>query len=97
MYSSFSFPEEGKIEKILLTDVITDAKPILVIKTLDPDVYSIQPKMLDPGVESSDADPGSGAFYTPRSGMGKKSGSGSGINNPNHISQSLKNNFLDYS
>jgi hypothetical protein len=36
------------------------------------------------------ADPGSGAFLTiPRSGMGKTSGSGSGMNNPDHISKSL--------
>ncbi len=35
---------------------------------------------------SSVADPGSGAFLTPRSGMGKKSGSGSGMNNPDHKS-----------
>jgi hypothetical protein len=33
-------------------------------------------------------------FYTlgPGSGMGKKSGSGSEMNNPDHISESLKNN-----
>jgi hypothetical protein len=37
-------------------------------------------------VEYSVADPGSG--------MGKKSGSGSGMNNPDHISESLKTNFL---
>ncbi len=30
----------------------------------------------------------------PFSGMGKKSGSGSGMNNPDHISESLENNFL---
>jgi hypothetical protein len=35
-----------------------------------------------------DPDPGSGAFLTPGSGMGKKSGSG--MNNPDHISESLK-------
>jgi hypothetical protein len=34
----------------------------------------------------ADPDPGSDAFLTPGSGMGKKSGSGSGINNPDHIS-----------
>jgi hypothetical protein len=34
----------------------------------------------------AEPDPGSGAFLTPRSGMGKKSGFGSGMNNPNHIS-----------
>jgi hypothetical protein len=29
----------------------------------------------------------------PESGIGKKSGSGSGMNNPDHISESLKNIF----
>ncbi len=37
---------------------------------------------------------GSGAFLTPGSGMGKKSGSGSRMNNPDHIFERLKNNFL---
>jgi hypothetical protein len=32
------------------------------------------------------AEPGSGAFLAPGSGMGKKSGSGPGMNNPDHIS-----------
>jgi hypothetical protein len=45
-------------------------------------------------VEASvaDPDPGSDAFLTlyPGSGMGKKSRSGSGMNIPNHISDSLK-------
>ena len=31
------------------------------------------------------ADPGSDAFLTPGSGMGRKSASGSGMNNPDHI------------
>ncbi len=35
---------------------------------------------------TSVADPGSDAFLTPRSGMGKKSRSGSGMNIPDHIS-----------
>jgi hypothetical protein len=39
------------------------------------------------------ADPGSDAFLTPGSGMGKKSGSGSGMNNPDHISESLETIF----
>jgi hypothetical protein len=45
--------------------------------------------------EASDADPeqGSGAFLTPGSGMGKKSGSGSGMNNPVNISKSLETIF----
>jgi hypothetical protein len=44
-----------------------------------------------------DPDPGSGAFLTPGSAMGKNQdpipGSGSGINIPNHISESLKTIF----
>ncbi len=38
-------------------------------------------------VDGSVADPdlGSGAFLPPGSGMGKKSGSGFGMNNPDHI------------
>jgi hypothetical protein len=40
-----------------------------------------------------DPDPGSGAFLTPGSRMGKKSGSGSGMINPDHISKSLENIF----
>jgi hypothetical protein len=38
-------------------------------------------------------DPGSGAFLTPGSGMGKKARSGSGMNNLGHISESLKKQF----
>ncbi len=38
-----------------------------------------------------DPDSGSGAFFTPRSG--KKSGSGSGTNNLDHISESLETIF----
>jgi hypothetical protein len=38
-------------------------------------------------------DPGFGAFLTPASGMGKKSGSGSWMNNPDHISDSLETIF----
>jgi hypothetical protein len=43
----------------------------------------------------ADPDPGSGAFYRPLdpgsgSGMGKKTGSGSGMINPDHISESLE-------
>jgi hypothetical protein len=43
----------------------------------------------------SEADPypGSGAFLTPGSGMGKKSESGSGMNNPDHISENLETIF----
>ncbi len=41
----------------------------------------------------ADPDPGSGAFLTPGSWMGEKSDSGSGMNNPNHISESLETIF----
>ncbi len=47
----------------------------------------------------ADPDPGSGAFLTPGSGIrdGLKSGSGSGMNNPDHISESLGTIFgLNY-
>jgi hypothetical protein len=40
-----------------------------------------------------DPDPGSGAFLTPGSGMGKKSRSGSGMNIPDQISESLETMF----
>ncbi len=45
---------------------------------------------------SSAADPGSCAFLTPldpRSGMGKKSGSRSGMNNPDHIYENVVSVF----
>ncbi len=38
----------------------------------------------------ADPDPGHGAFFTPGSGMGKKLISGSGMNIPDHISESLE-------
>jgi hypothetical protein len=43
----------------------------------------------------ADPDPGSGAFLTPGSRIrdGKKSGSGFGMNNPDHISE-LKKQFF---
>ncbi len=41
----------------------------------------------------ADPDPGSGAFLTPRSGMGKKSRSGSGMNIPDLVSQSWETIF----
>jgi hypothetical protein len=46
-----------------------------------------------PPTSVADPDAGSGAFLTPGSGMGKKSGSGSGINNRDHISESLETIF----
>ncbi len=48
---------------------------------------------LSRNVGPSVSDPGSCAFLTPGSGMGKKSESGSGMNNPNHISESLETIF----
>jgi hypothetical protein len=39
--------------------------------------------------------PGSAAFLTPGSGMGKKSGSGYGMNNTEYISESLETIFWD--
>jgi hypothetical protein len=44
-------------------------------------------------ISVADPDPGFGALLTPGSGMGKKSGSGSGIRNPDHISKSLETIF----
>jgi hypothetical protein len=43
----------------------------------------------------ADPDPGSGAFLTPGTGMGNKSApvSGSGMNSPDHISESLETIF----
>jgi hypothetical protein len=38
--------------------------------------------------------PGSGAFLTPGSGMGKKIKSGSGMNIPDHYFRELRNYFL---
>jgi hypothetical protein len=38
----------------------------------------------------ADPNPGSGAFLTPGSGMGRKSASGSGMNNPDNIFWSLE-------
>jgi hypothetical protein len=45
------------------------------------------------GSSVADPDPGSVAFFTPGSGMGEKSGSRSGMNNPDHISKSLETVF----
>jgi hypothetical protein len=54
---------------------------------------------LDPVSENTglgsvaDPDPGSGAFLTPESRTVKNLGSGSGMNNPDHISESLETIF----
>ncbi len=55
-----------------------------------------------PAVSVADADPGSVAFLPfwpldPGSGMGKKSGPGSGKNNQDHISESLETIFMGWS
>jgi len=42
----------------------------------------------------ADPDPRSGAFWNQGSRMGRKSASGSRINNPNHIFYSLETNFF---
>jgi hypothetical protein len=52
----------------------TDTRHCLQIRT-----WIVTPSVADP-------DPGSSAFLTPGSGMGKTSGSGSRMNNPHHIS-----------
>ncbi len=44
-------------------------------------------------VSVANPDPGSGAFLTPGSGMGRKSASRSGMNNPDHIFKSLETIF----
>jgi hypothetical protein len=44
----------------------------------------------NPVSSAADPDPGSSAFLTPGSGMGKKSGFGSGMYNPDHISECLE-------
>jgi hypothetical protein len=62
--------------------------------------YTVRPHLRYRGKNTSvaDPDPESGAFLTPRSGMRgpgwvKQSGSGSGMNNPDHISESLATIF----
>ncbi len=44
----------------------------------------------NPVSSAADPDPGSSGFLTPGSGMGKKSGSGSGMYNPDHISECIE-------
>jgi hypothetical protein len=39
---------------------------------------------------AANQDPESGAFLIPGSGIGKKQGSGSGMHNPDHISEGLE-------
>jgi hypothetical protein len=41
----------------------------------------------------ADSDPGSGAFWSPGSGMIRNPDPGSGINVPDHISKELSNNL----
>jgi hypothetical protein len=58
-----------------------------------PDKEKTQWRGCIPVISVADPDQGSGAFLTPGSGMGKKSGAGSGMNNPDHISESLETIF----
>jgi hypothetical protein len=44
-------------------------------------------------ISDADPDPGYGALLTPGSGMGKKSGSGTGMDIPDHFSESLETVF----
>jgi hypothetical protein len=46
-------------------------------------------------ISVADPDPGSGAFLIPGSGMGRKSASGSGMKNPDHIFKSLETSVAD--
>jgi hypothetical protein len=68
----------------LKTDTLRRRGIILHLEhqSVGPSVLRI--RIQDPG--SGIRGPGSGAFLTPRSGMGEKSGAGSGMNNPDHIS-----------
>ncbi len=50
------------------------------------EVYEPGAAIISPALCVADPDPGSGAFLTPGSGIGKKSGSR--MNNPDHISVS---------
>ncbi len=45
-------------------------------------------------ISTNVVDPGSCAFLTPGSGMGKNQYPGSRMNNPDHISEILKKQFL---
>jgi hypothetical protein len=58
-------------------------------------LYRIKPNQITSlEISVADPDPESGAFLTPGSGMSKKSGFGSGMNNPDHISEGFKNKFF---
>ncbi len=63
----------------------------LLLAAASPFFTQVQREIAPP--YSSVADPGSGASLTPGSGMGNKSGSGSGMNNPDHIFESLETIF----
>jgi hypothetical protein len=69
--------------------------PVLIFK-ISPELEYTQIRLDKTRVICSVADPGSGAFLTPGyGGMGKKSrsGFGSGMNIPEHISKTLETIF----
>ncbi len=80
-------PHHAKMRCVIPEVAYHNRDPVLSID------FQVNP---DPIMRSTSvADPGSSAFLTRGSGMGKKSGSGSGMNNPDHISESLETIFLD--
>jgi hypothetical protein len=55
--------------------------------------FSVGVQFLFAAILPRAVNPKSGAFLTPGSGMGNKSGSGSRINNPDHYSESVETIF----
>jgi hypothetical protein len=78
---------------------LTGILPVLFFCAVQPVFFPAQQRVLvillnrHTNTSVADPDPGSGAFLTPGSGMDKKSGSGSGMNNPDHIFESLETIF----
>jgi hypothetical protein len=67
-----------------------------MLPLFNPPLFSflvVQYYFLEKLLGHSVADPGFGAFLTPGSGMGTKSRSGSGMNIPDQISESLETIF----
>ncbi len=87
---SLGLHEEEKNKKVATAAAATAMDPELLDLFEGDAKYGLNTFIGIPSV----ADPESGAFWTPGSGMGKKSGSGSGMNNPNHIFESLETIFL---
>ncbi len=80
--------EEGSLARSVSAETVLQIR----IRDLGSGIRDLGSGIWDPG--SGIWVPGSGAFLIPRSGMGKKSGSGSGVNNPDHISEWLETIFL---